>query len=159
MLSEMHDTRAADGANGIPRLVERLFAPIESRLWAAALASDLGKALLVVAVVQAGLAWARNPVALVQAGLYVVAGALLWLTPTRLGALLAVLTAASSLIVTLAGLLGSTPLPGGHSILLDLPALWVAGRALAATLAFRRFCRAGEAASDEVHGSTSPDTP
>jgi hypothetical protein len=75
-----------EGATGRP-VFERLFAPIEDRDGARVLAGDLGKALLVVAVIQAILALAREPLTLVDAALYAACGAVIWVTASRLAAL------------------------------------------------------------------------
>jgi hypothetical protein len=155
----MGDTPTRSSTAEVPGVVERVFAPIQSRTWAAAVARDLGKALVAVAVVEAALAGLRSPVALLPAALYAVAGALLWLTPTRLGALLALLNAAVSLTTTLVLVLAPTPASGGSRILVDFVALWIAGRALVATLAFRRFGRTGGAAADDDLAPISPGKP
>lgn len=133
--------------------MERLFAPIESRPWAAALARDLGKALVAVAVIQVTVAGWHDRTALARAVAYAIAGTLLWLTPTRLGAALALLTAAVSAATTVVGHVGVDRPPGEAGILLDLAALWVGGRALVATIAFHRRGRAREAGTGDEPAS------
>lgn len=139
-----------------PGFVERLLAPIEDRQWAAVLTRDLGKVLLLLAAVQATLALARGPMALVDAALYAALGVLIWITPTRLGALLALLVAAGAAALCLHALLVAAGVPDGRNVLLSMFALWITGRAVQATFAFHRFSRtppgptAGDGAADEA---------
>lgn len=125
-----------------PGFVERLLAPIEDRQWAAVLTRDLGKALLLLAAVQAALALARGPMALVDAALYATLGVIIWITPARVAALLALLVAAGSAALCLHALLVAAGAPNGRNVLLSMFALWVTGRAVQATFAFHRFGRA-----------------
>jgi hypothetical protein len=130
----------------VPGLVERIFAPIESRAWAAALSRDLGIALVGVAAVQGVLAWLRGPGAFVDAAVYAVSGIVLWVTPNRLAAAVAFATSAAALAIAVHDVFGSANPHGARSILLAFVTLWIGGRALAAALAHRRLSRLGAAA-------------
>jgi len=122
-------------------LLDRWFGPIVSRAGARALARDLGIALLAVAVAQAALALASGRDALADAALFAVSGALLWATAALPAAALALATAAGSTGIAIATLTLHEPASGGRNILLGLVAVWIAGRAVAAAVALRRFAR------------------
>jgi len=122
-------------------LVERLFAPIEDCDGARLLASDLGKALLIVAVIQTVLALARDPAALVDAALYAACGAVIWATASRLAAVFVLLVGSGASVLTLLDLLGPIRISGGRNIILALVTVWIAGRAVQATFDYHRFGR------------------
>ena len=136
-------------------LVERLFAPIEDRDGARVLAGDLGKALLVVAVIQTILALAREPLTLVDAALYAACGAVIWVTASRLAALVVLMVAGGALVLTMLSLLGPVQKPGGRHIIVALVTLWIAGRAVQATFDYHRFGRAARSTGGGG-GSVSP---
>ena len=135
-------------AEGTPRrpLVERLFAPIEDRDGARVLAGDLGKVLLIVAVIQTVLALARDPAALVDAALYAVFGMFIWVTASRLAAVVVLFVAGGAGVLTVLALLGSTRTSGGRNIILALVAVWIAARAVQATFDYHRFGKTAKSA-------------
>jgi hypothetical protein len=136
-------------------LIERLFAPIEDRDGARVVAGDLGKALLVVAVIQTILALAREPLTLVDAALYAACGAVIWVTASRLAALVVLLVASGALVLTMLSLLGSIQRGGGRHIVLALVVVWIAGRAVQATFDYHRFGKTAKATSSGS-GSVAP---
>jgi hypothetical protein len=145
-------------AEGTPErpLVERLFAPIEDRDGEHVLAGDLGKALLIVAVIQAVLALARDSAALVDAALYAVFGAFIWVTVSRLAAVLVLLVAGGAGVLTIFSLLGPVQISGGRHIVLALVTIWIAGRAVQATLNYHRFGKTAKLAPGD--GGSVPPT-
>ena len=124
------------------QLVERLFGPIEDRETARRLARDLGTGLLIVAAVQATVALGYGRDALADAALFAVSGALVWATASRLAAMLALVTACGSAALAIATFTLHEPASQGRSIFLGLVAVWTAGRAVVAALAYRRHSRA-----------------
>jgi hypothetical protein len=128
-------------------LVERLFAPIEDCDGARLLASDLGKVLLIVASVQAILALARGPAALIDSALYAVMGAFIWLRVSRVAAVLVLLIAGGAGVLTMLSLLGPLQASGGRNILLALVVVWIAGRSVQATFDYHRFGRTAKSTS------------
>ena len=130
----------SDPAPGHP-LLDRWFGPIVDRDGARRLARDLGIALLAVALGQAALALASGRDALADAALFAVAGALVSATASLPAAALAVAAAAGSTGLAIATLTLHAPASGGRSILLGLVAVWIAGRAVAASVALRRLRR------------------
>ena len=128
-------------------LVERLFAPIEDSDGARVLAGDLGKALLVVAVIQTILALAREPLTLVDAAFYAACGAVIWVTVSRLAALVVLLVAGGALVLTMLSLLGPLQTPGGRHVILALVTVWIGGRAVQATFDYHRFGKAANSTS------------
>ena len=121
--------------------VDRWFGPITDREGARRLARDLGIALLAVALAQAVLALASGRDALADAALFAVSGALVWATAALPAAALALATAAGSTALAIATLALRAPASGGRNILLGLVAVWIAGRAVAASVALRRLAR------------------
>jgi hypothetical protein len=134
-----------EGATDRP-VVERLFGPIEDRDGARLLAGDLGKALLVVALIQAVLALARDPVALADAALYAISGPVIWATASRLAAVVVLFVAGGAGVLTVLALLGSTRTSGGRNIILALVAVWIAARAVQATFDYHRFGKTAKSA-------------
>ena len=145
-------------AEGTPErpLVERLFAPIEDRDGARVLAGDLGKALLIVAVIQTVLALARDPAALVDAALYAVFGTFIWVTASRLGAVLVLLVAGGAGVLTMLSLLGPVQISGARQIILALVTVWIAGRAVQATFNYHRFGKTAKSAPGGGGSVASP---
>jgi hypothetical protein len=144
-------------AEGTPErpLVERLFAPIEDRDGARVLVGDLGKVLLIVAAIQTLLALARDPAALVDAALYAVCGAFIWMTASRLAAVLVLLVAGGAGVLTMLSLLGPVQTSGARHIVLALVTVWIAGRAVQATFDYHRFGKAAKSAPGSG-GSVAP---
>jgi hypothetical protein len=136
-------------------LIERLFAPIEDRDGARVLVADLGKAFLVVAVIQTILGLAREPLTLVDAALYAACGAVIWVTPSRLAAVIVLLVAGGALVLTMLSLLGSNQRASGRHIVLALVVVWIAGRAVQATFDYHRFGKAAKSALRDG-GSVAP---
>ncbi len=122
-------------------LLDRWFGPIGDGATARALARDLGIAFLAVAAVQAALALALGRGALVDAGLFVVAGVLVVATGSRLAAALALTVAVGSAGLAVGTLTLHEPASGGRSVLLGLVAVWIAGRAVVAAVAQHRLAR------------------
>ena len=126
-------------------VLERLFAPIGDSRHAALVAGDIGVGLALTGAVQAALAHSRQPEALVDAAVYVVLGAVVGLTRSRVAAVLCFLAALAAAALTLLGHIeGGHPSPGRY-VLLSATALALAGRALQATFGYHRL--AGSAAS------------
>jgi hypothetical protein len=144
-------------AEGTPErpLVERLFAPIEDRNGARVLAGDLGKTFLIVAVIQTVLALARDPAALVDAALYAVCGAFIWVTASRLAAVLVLLVASGAGVLTVLALLGPVQISWGRHIVLALVTVWIAGRAVQATFDYHRFGKTAKS-TPGAGGSVAP---
>jgi len=131
-------------------LLDRWFGPIVDRASARALARDLGVGLLVVAALQAVLALASGRDALVDAALLAVSGGLVWATASRLAAALAHAVAAGSAALSIATVTLHAPASGGRSIVLGLVAVWIAGRAVVASVALRRLERAARSGGDDT---------
>lgn len=126
-------------------LVERLFAPIESREEARTIAADVGKILVLLGVLQAVVALLRGRPALVDAAGYAVLGVLVWATASRLAAIATLLAVAGAAWLTIQGMLAHPPQATGRHVLIVLPAIWLAARAFQATWL--------------VHRAPTPDEP
>jgi hypothetical protein len=125
-------------------LGERMFAPIGDSHHGALVSGDVGIGLMLVAAVQAAVAFSSGHWALVDALLYAVLGALIWLTRSRVAAVLCFLAAGAAVILTLLGHIEGGPPSPGRFILLSATALALAGRALQSTFDYHRFAKAAK---------------
>jgi hypothetical protein len=109
-----------------------LFAPIKDRDGAMALARDCGAAFLVVAAIQAALAYWTGLSILIDATVYAVCGCFIRFRQSRVAAVIAMLLGLAALGVTILNLIGRTR-SGGTNIVLAVIVFISGLRAMEAT--------------------------